>query len=234
MGYDNAHFISRTPQKETANGIARHNSRSLKRNPQTLSKKQQKEAFANATKNKQQSHLDRLRKDGINSPMLKDALNEGNEELSKRAPILQDKKDESTRTDQKECVEQILKHPASHHRQSDDASLQHEEETAFNRASVLQENEKDTERTHREAYVYEEQNLNTETDQQQDFEVQKDDSVSKSEPVAQEKTAEIKRSDQKVIMSQSEPQHGFESPQPTKVEDQPIVHHKPLDELNKV
>lgn len=99
MGYDNAHFISRTPQKETANGIARHNSRSLKRNPQTLSKKQQKEAFANATKNKQQSHLDRLRKDGINSPMLKDALNEGNEELSKRAPILQDKKDESTRTD---------------------------------------------------------------------------------------------------------------------------------------
>lgn len=92
-------FISRTPQKETANGIARYNSRSLKRNPQTLSKKQQKEAFANATKNKQQSHLDRLRKDGINSPMLKDALNEGNEELSKRAPILQDKKDESTRTD---------------------------------------------------------------------------------------------------------------------------------------
>lgn len=35
-------------------------------------------------------------------------------------------------------------------------------------------------------------------------------------------------------MSQSEPQHGFESPQPTKIEDQPIVHHKPLDELNKV
>lgn len=228
MGYDNTHAISRTPQKETANGIASHNSRNLKRNPQTLSKEQQKqnEAFANAKENKQQSNLDRLRKDGINSPMLKDALNEGNEELSKRAPILQDKKDESARTDQKEYVEQLLKQPESHHPQSDDASLQYEEETASDRALVLQESEKDTERTDQKAYVYEEQNQNPETDMQQDFEVQKDDSVSKSEPVAQERTADIKRSDQKVITSQSELQHAFESPQPTKVENQPVVNNE--------
>ncbi|MCY9376994.1 hypothetical protein MOF34_18300 [Bacillus sp. T17B1] len=200
MGYDNTHAIARTPQKETANGIASHNSRNLKRNPQTLSKEQekQKEAFANAKENKHQSHLDRLRKDGINSPMLKDVLNEGNEDLSKRAPILQDKKDESARTDQKEYVEQLLKQP-DNQKQTDDASLQLEEETTSNRAPVLQENEKDTERTDQKVYVYEEQNQNPETDQQQDFEVQKDDSVSKSEPVAQEKTAEIKRSDQKVM-----------------------------------
>lgn len=205
MGYDNTHAMSRTPQKETANGIANHNSRSLKRNPQTLSKEQekqkQKEAFANAKENKQQSHLDRLRKEGINSPMLKDVLNEGNEDLSKRAPILQDKKDESARTDQKEYVEQLLKQP-NNQQQTDDASLQLEEETTSNRAPVLQENEKDTERTDQKAYVYEEQNQNPEIDQQQDFEVQKDDSVSKSEPVAQEKTAEIKRSDQKVMTNQ--------------------------------
>ncbi|QJC87426.1 ICEBs1 mobile element: subunit G of the conjugation machinery [Bacillus subtilis] len=227
MGYDNTHAISRTPQKETANGIASHNSRNLKRNPQTLSKEQekQKEAFANAKENKQQSHLDRLRKDGINSPMLKDALNERNEELSKRAPILQDKKDESARTDQKEYVEQLLKQP-DNQQQTDDASLQHEEESTFNRAPVLQENEKDTERTDQKAYVYEEQNQNPETDQQQDFEVQKDDSVSKSEPVAQEKTADIKRSDQKVMKNQPEPQFGFESPQSTKVENQSIANNE--------
>lgn len=227
MGYDNTHAISRTPQKETANGIASHTSRSLKRNPQTLSKEQekqkQKEAFANAKENKQQSHLDRLRKDGINSPMLKDALNEGNEDLSKRAPILQDKKDESARTDQKEYVEQLLKQP-NNQQQTDDASLQHEEES--NRAPVLQENEKDTERTDQKAYIYDEQNQYPETDMQQDFEVQKDDSVSKSEPVAQERSADIKRSDQKVITSQSEPQNGFESSQPTKVENQPVVNNE--------
>ncbi|MER0468989.1 hypothetical protein ABR330_20465 [Bacillus cabrialesii subsp. cabrialesii] len=229
MGYDKTHAISRTPQKETANGIASHNSRNLKRNPQTLSKEQekqkQKEAFGNAEENKQQSHFDRLRKDGINSPMLKDALNEGNEELSKRAPILQDKKDESGRTDQKEYVEQLLKQP-NNQQQTDDASLQHEEETASDRAPVLQESDKDTERTDQKAYVYEEQNQNPETDMQKDFEVQKDDSVSKSEPVAQERSAEIKRSDQKVITSQSEPQNGFESSQPTKVENQPVVNNE--------
>lgn len=110
MGYDNTHAISRTPQKETANGIASHNNRNLKRNPQTLLKEQQKqkEAFANAKENKQQSHLDRLRKEGINSPMLKDVLNEGNEDLSKRAPILQGKKDESARTDQKNMLNSFL------------------------------------------------------------------------------------------------------------------------------
>ncbi|MGO5675645.1 CD3337/EF1877 family mobilome membrane protein [Bacillus subtilis] len=227
MGYDNTHAISRTPQKETANGISNHNSRNLKRNPQTLSKEQekQKEAFANAKENKQQSHLDRLRKDGINSPMLKDVLQEGNEELSKRAPILQDKKDESARTDQKEYVEQLLKQP-DNQQQTDDASLQHEEETASDRAPVLQENEKDTERTDQKAYVYEEQNQNPETDQQQDFEVQKDDSVSKSKSVAQEKTADLKRSDQKVMTNQPEPQLGFESPQSTKVENQPIANNE--------
>lgn len=227
MGYDNTHAISRTPQKETANGISNHNSRILKRNPQTLSKEQekQKETFANAKESKQQSHLDRLRKDGINSPMLKDALNEGNEELSKRAPILQDKKDQSARTDQKEYVEQLLKQP-DNQQQTDGASLQHEEETTSNRTSVLQENEKDTERTDQKAYVYEEQNQNPETDQQQDFEVQKDESVSKSEPVAQEKTAEINRSDQKVMPNQPEPQIGFESPQSTKVENQPIANNE--------
>ncbi|MBG9771387.1 hypothetical protein ABD75_21005 [Bacillus vallismortis] len=229
MGYDNTYATSRTPQKETANGIASHNSRNLKRNPQTLSKEQekqkQKNAFANAKENKHQSHLDRLRKDGINSPMLKDALNEGNEDLSKRAPILLDKKDESARTDQKEYVNQLLKQP-DNQQQTDDASLQHEEEITFNRAPVLQENEKDTERTDQKAYVYEEHNQNPETDQQQDFEVQKDDSVSKSEPVAQEKTADIKRSDQKVMINQSEPQYGFESPQPAKVENQPIVNNE--------
>ncbi|MEK4313876.1 hypothetical protein NSQ37_05055 [Bacillus sp. FSL P4-0334] len=228
MGYDNNHAISRTPQKETTNGIASHNSRSLKRNPQTLSKEheKQKEAFANAKENKQQSHLERLRKDGINSPMLKDVLQEGNEELSKRAPILQDKKDESARTDQKEYEEQLLKQPESHHPQFDDASLQHEEETASDRAPVSQESDKDTERTDQKAYVYEEQNQNPETDMQQDFEVQKDDTVSKSEPVAQERSADIKRSDQKVITSQSEPQNGFESSQPTKVENQPVVNNE--------
>ncbi|WP_370957197.1 CD3337/EF1877 family mobilome membrane protein [Bacillus subtilis] len=229
MGYDNTHAISRTPQKETANGIASHTSRSLKRNPQTLSKEQekqkQKEAFANAKENKQQSHLDRLRKDGINSPMLKDALNEGNEDLSKRAPILQDKKDESARTDQKEYVEQLLKQP-NNQQQTDDASLQHEEESTSNRAPVLQENEKDTERTDQKAYIYDEQKQYPETDMQQDFEVQKDDSVFKSEPVAQERSADIKRSDQKVITSQSEPQNGFESSQPTKVENQPVVNNE--------
>lgn len=227
MGYDNTHAISRTPQKETANGIASHNNRNLKRNPQTLSKEQQKqkEAFANAKENKQQSHLDRLRKDGINSPMLKDALNAGNEDLPKRAPILQDKKDESARTDQKEYVEQLLKQP-DNQQQTDDASLQLEEETISNRAPVLQENEKDTERTDQKAYVYEEQNQNPETDQQQDFEVQKDDSVSKSEPVAQDRSAEIKRSDQKVMTNQPEPQLGFESPQSTKVENQPIANNE--------
>ncbi|WP_253600788.1 CD3337/EF1877 family mobilome membrane protein [Bacillus amyloliquefaciens] len=227
MGYDNTHAISRTPQKETANGISNHNSRNLKRNPQTLSKEQekQKEAFANAKENKQQSHLGRLRKDGINSPMLKDVLQEGNEELSKRAPILQDKKDESARTDQKEYVEQLLKQP-DNQQQTDDASLQHEEETASDRAPVLQESDKDTERTDQKAYVYEEQNQNPETDMQKDFEVQKDDSVSKSEPEAQERSAEIKRSDQKVITSQSEPQNGFESSQPTKVENQPVVNNE--------
>lgn len=229
MGYDNTHAISRTPQKETANGIASHNSRNLKRNPQTLSKEQekqkQKEAFANAKENKHQSHLDRLRKDGINSPMLKDALNEGNEDLSKRSPILQDKKDESARTDQKEYVEQLLKQP-DNQQQTDDASLQLEEETISNRAPVLQENEKDTERTDQKAYVYEEQSQNPEIDQQQDFELQKDDSVSKSEPVAQEKTADIKRSDQKVMTNQPEPQFGFESPQSTKVENQSITNNE--------
>lgn len=229
MGYDNTHAISRTLQKETANGIASHNNRSLKRNPQTLSKEQekqkQKEAFANAKENKQQSHLDRLRKDGINSPMLKDALNEGNEELSKRAPILQDKKDESGRTNQKEYVEQLLKQP-DNQQQTDDASLQHEEETTSNRAPVSQENEKDTERTDQKAYVYEEQNQNPEIDKQLDFEIQKDDSVSKNEPVAQEKTADIKRSDQKVITNQPEPQLGFESPQSTKVENQHIANNE--------
>nr|WP_276561463.1 hypothetical protein [Bacillus sonorensis] len=229
MGYDNTHAISRTPQKETANGIASHNSRSLKRNPQTLSKEQekqkQKEAFANAKENKQQSHLDRLRKDGINSPMLKDALNEGNEDLSKRAPILQDKKDGSARTDQKEYVEQLLKQP-DNQQQTDDASLQLEEETTSNRAPVLQENEKDTERTDQKAYVHEGQNQNTETEKHHDFEVQKGDSVSKSEPVAQEKTAEIKRSNQKVMTNQPEPQLGFESPQSTKVENQPIANNE--------
>ncbi|MHB9998928.1 CD3337/EF1877 family mobilome membrane protein [Bacillus spizizenii] len=227
MGYDNTHAISRTPQKETTNGIASHNNRNLKRNPQTLSKEQQKqkEAFANAKENKQQSHLDRLRKDGINSPMLKDALNAGNEDLSKRAPILQDKKDESARTDQKEYVEQLLKQP-DNQQQTDDASLQLEEETISNRAPVLQENEKDTERTDQKAYVYEEQNQNPETDQQQDFEVQKDDSVSKSEPVAQDRSAEIKRSDQKVMTNQPEPQLGFESPQSTKVENQPTANNE--------
>ncbi|AYK66863.1 hypothetical protein D9C11_16520 [Bacillus subtilis subsp. subtilis] len=218
MGYDNTHAISRTPQKETANGIASHNSRNLKRNPQTLSKEQekqkQKDAFANAKENKHQSHLDRLRKDGINSPMLKDALNAGNEDLPKRAPILQDKKDESARTDQKEYVEQLLKQTSQQH--SDEASLLHEEESTSNRAPVLQENEKDTERTDQKAYVY----------QQQGFEVQKDDSVSKSEPVAQEKTADIKRSDQKVMTNQSEPQLGFESPQSTKVENQSIANNE--------
>lgn len=227
MGYDNTHAISRTPQKETANGIASHNNRNLKRNPQTLLKEQQKqkEAFANAKENKQQSHLDRLRKDGINSPMLKDVLNEGNEDLSKRAPILQDKKDESARTDQKEYVEQLLKQP-DNQQQTDDASLQHEKETASDRAPVLQESDKDTERTDQKAYVYEEQNQNPETDMQKDFEVQKDDSVSKSEPVAQERSADIKRSDQKVITSQSEPQNGFESSKPTKVENQPVVNNE--------
>lgn len=228
MGYDNTHAVSRTPQKETANGIASHNSRSLKRNPQTLSKEQekqkQKEAFANAKENKQQSHLDRLRKDGINSPMLKDALNEGNEDLSKRAPILQDKKDESARTDQKEYVEQLLKQP-DNQQQNDDASLQHEETTS-NRAPVLQENEKDTERTDQKEYIHEGLNQNTETDKHHDFEVQKDDSASKSEPVAQEKTADIKRSDQKVMTNQPEPQLGFESPQATKVENQPIANNE--------
>ncbi|MGG1336603.1 hypothetical protein ABE196_09095 [Bacillus subtilis] len=227
MGYDNTHAISRTPQKETANGIASHNNRNLKRNSQTLSKEQQKqkEAFANAKENKQQSHLDRLRKDGINSPMLKDALNAGNEDLPKRAPILQDKKDESARTDQKEYVEQLLKQP-DNQQQTDDASLLLEEETISNRAPVLQENEKDTERTDQKAYVYEEQNQNPETDQQQDFEVQKDDSVSKSEPVAQDRSAEIKRSDQKVMTNQPEPQLGFESPQSTKVENQPTANNE--------
>ncbi|MCC2929787.1 CD3337/EF1877 family mobilome membrane protein [Bacillus sp. LBG-1-113] len=227
MGYDNTHAISRTPQKETTNGIASHNNRNLKRNPQTLLKEQQKqkEAFANAKENKQQSHLNRLRKDGINSPMLKDVLNEGNEDLSKRAPILQDKKDESARTDQKEYVEQLLKQP-DNQQQTDDTSLQLEDETTSNRAPVLQENEKDTERTDQKAYVYEEQNQYPETDQQQDFEVQKDDSVSKSEPVAQEKTADIKRSDQKVMTNQPEPQFGFESPQSTKVENQPIANNE--------
>lgn len=228
MGYDNTHAISRTPQKETANGIASHNSRSLKRNPQTLSKEQekqkQKEVFANAKENKQQSHLDRLRKDGINSPMLKDALNEGNEDLSKRAPILQDKKDESARTDQKEYVEQLLKQP-NNQQQTDVASLQHEEEIASNRAPVLQENDNDTERTDQKEYVYEEQKQNPETDQQQDFEVQKDDSVSKSEPVAQERSAEIKRSDQKVMTNHPNPELGFESSQSTKVENQPIANN---------
>ncbi|MDP4527064.1 CD3337/EF1877 family mobilome membrane protein [Bacillus halotolerans] len=228
VGYDNTHAISRTPQKETANGIASHNSRNLKRNPQTLSKEQekqkQKEAFANAKENKHQSHLDRLRKDGINSPMLKDVLNEGNEDLSKRAPILQDKKDESARTDQKEYVEHLLKQP-DNHQQTDDASLHYEEETASNRAPALQENEKDTERTDQKAYVYEEPNQNPETDQQQDFEVQKDDSVSKSEPVAQERTADIKRSDQ-VMTNQPEPQLGFESSQLTKTENQPIANNE--------
>ncbi|AOR97342.1 putative membrane protein YddG [Bacillus subtilis] len=228
MSYDNTHAISRTPQKETANGIASHNSRSLKRNPQTLSKEQekqkQKEVFANAKENKQQSHLDRLRKDGINSPMLKDALNEGNEDLSKRAPILQDKKDESARTDQKEYVEQLLKQP-NNQQQTDVASLQHEEEIASNRAPVLQENDKDTERTDQKEYVYEEQKQNPETDQQQDFEVQKDDSVSKSEPVAQERSAEIKRSDQKVMTNHPDPELGFESSQSTKVENQPIANN---------
>ncbi|AOR96886.1 putative membrane protein YddG [Bacillus subtilis] len=229
MGYDNTHAISRTPQKETVNGIASHNNRNLKRNPQTISKEQQKqkEAFANAKENNQQSHLDRLRKDGINSPMLKDALNEGKEDLSKRAPILQDKKDESARTDQKEYVEQLLKQPENHHPQSDDASLQHDEETVSNRAPVLQESEKETERTDQKAYVHEGQNQNTETEKHHDFEVQKDDSVSKSEPVAQEKTAEIKRSDQKVMTNQSEPQLGFvESSQSTKVENQPFVNNE--------
>ncbi|MGX4764751.1 CD3337/EF1877 family mobilome membrane protein [Bacillus mojavensis] len=227
MGYDNNHAISRTPQKETTNGIASHNNRSLKRNPQTLSKEQekQKEAFANAKENKQQSHLDRLRKDGINSPMLKDALYEGNEELFKRAPILQDKKDESARTDQKEYVEQLLKQP-DNQQQTDDASLQHEEETASNRAPVLQESEKDTERTDQKEYVYEEQNQNPEIDKQQDFEVQKDDFVSKSEPVAQERSAEIKRSDQKVMTNHPDPQLGFESSQSTKVENQPIANNE--------
>ncbi|MED4804288.1 hypothetical protein P9422_10355 [Bacillus atrophaeus] len=229
MGYDNEHAMSRTPQKETANGIASHNSRSLKRNPQTLSKEQekqkQKEAFANAKENKQQSHLDRLRKDGINSPMLKDALNEGNEELSKIAPILQDKKDKSARTDQKEYVEQLLKQP-DNQQQTDDASLQHEEETTSNRAPVLQENEKDAERTDQKAYVHEGQNQNAETEKHHDFEVQKEDSVSKSEPVAQERSADIKRSDQKIITSQSEPKNGFESSQPTKVENQPVVNNE--------
>ncbi len=226
MGYDNTHAISRTPQKETANGIASHNNRSLKRNPQILSKEQQKqkEAFANAKENKQHSHLDRLRKDGINSPMLKDALNEGNEELSKRAPILQDKKDESGRTDQKEYVEQLLKQH-DNQQQTDDASLQHEEETTSNRAPVSQENEKDTERTEQKEYVYEEQKQNPETNKQQDFEVQKDDSVSKSEPVAQERSAEIKRSDQKVMTNHPDPQLGFESSQSTKVENQPIANN---------
>ncbi|MHA4961390.1 CD3337/EF1877 family mobilome membrane protein [Bacillus subtilis] len=229
MGYDNTHAISRTPQKETANGIASHNSRNLKRNPQTLSKEQekqkQKEAFANAKENKHLSHLDRFRKDGINSPMLKDALNEGNEDLSKRAPILQDKKDESARTDQKEYVEQLLKQQ-DNQQQTDDASLQHEEETASDRSPVLQESDKNTERTDQKAYVYEEQNQNPETDMQKDFEVQKDDSVSKSEPVAQERLADIKRSDQKVITSQFEPQNGFESSQSTKVENQPVVNNE--------
>ncbi|MBV5123667.1 CD3337/EF1877 family mobilome membrane protein [Bacillus halotolerans] len=228
MGYDNTHAVSRTPQKETTNGIASHNSRSLKRNPQTLSKEQekqkQKEAFANAKENKQQSHLDRFRKVGINSPMLKDALKEGSEELSKRAPILQDKKDESARTDQKEYVEQLLKQP-NNQQQTDDASLQHEETTS-NRAPVLQENEKDTERTDQKEYIHEGLNQNTETDKHHDFEVQKDDSASKSEPVAQEKTADIKRSDQKVITNQPEPQLGFESPQATKVENQPIANNE--------
>lgn len=236
MGYDNTHAISRTPQKETANGIANHNSRILKRNPQTQEQEKQKEAFANAKENKQQSHLDRLRKDGINSPMLKDALNVGNEDLSKRAPILQDKKDESARTDQKEYVEQLLKQP-DNQQQTDDASLQLEDETTSNRAPVLQENEKDTERTDQKAYVYEGQNQNPETDQQQDFEVQKDDSVSKSEPVAQEKTADIKRSDQKVMTNQPEPQLSFESPQSTKVENQPIANNERIirpSELAKV
>lgn len=93
-------------------------------------------------------------------------------------------------------MEQLLKQP-NNQQQTDDASLQHEEESTSNRAPVLQENEKDTERTDQKAYIYDEQNQNLETDQQQDFEVQKDDSVSNSEPVAQEKTAEIKRSDQK-------------------------------------
>lgn len=158
--------------------------------------------------------------------MLKDALNEGNEDLSKRAPILQDKKDESARTDQKEYVEQLLKQPEGHHPQSDDASLQHEEETISNRAPVLQENEKDTERTDQKAYVHEEQNQNTETQKHHDFEVQKDDSVSKSEPVAQEKTADIKRSDQKVMTNQPEPQLGFESSQSTKVENQLIANNE--------
>nr|WP_202412108.1 hypothetical protein [Bacillus subtilis] len=228
MGHDNTNSISRTPQKETANGIASHNSRNLKRNPQILSKEQekqkQKEAFANAKENQRQSHLDRLRKDGINSPMLKEALNEGNEDLPKRAPILQDKKDESARTDQKEYVEQLLKQPE--HLESDDASLRHEEETISNRAPVVQESDKDTERTDQKAYVYEEQNQNPETDMQQDFEAQKDDSVSKSEPVAQEKTAEIKRSDQKVMMNQPEPQLGFESPRFAKVENQSIANNE--------
>ncbi|MCY7931734.1 CD3337/EF1877 family mobilome membrane protein [Bacillus inaquosorum] len=230
MGYDNTHAMSRTPQKETANGIASHNSRNLKRNPQILSKEQekqkQKEAFANAKENKQQSHLDRLRKDGINSPMLKDALNEGNEDLSKRAPILQDKKDESARTDQKGYVEQVLKQPESHHPQPDDAPLQHEEETTSNRAPVLQEDEKDTERTDQKEYIHEGLNQNAESENYHDFEVQKDDSVSKSEPVAQEKTADIKRSDQKVMTNQPEPQLGFESPQSTKVENQHIANNE--------
>ncbi|ASS69983.1 CD3337/EF1877 family mobilome membrane protein [Bacillus atrophaeus] len=229
MGYDNTHAMSRTPQKETANGIASHNSRSMKRNPQTLSKEQekqkQKEAFSNAKGNKHQYHLGRLRKDGINSPMLKDALNEGNEDLSKRAPILQDKKDELARTDQKEYVEQLLKQ-LDNQQQTEDASLQHDEETTSNRAPVLQEDEKDTERTDQKAYVYEGLNQNAESENHHDFEVQKEDSVSKSEPVAQEKTAEIKRSDQKVMTNQPEPQLGFERPQSTKVENQPIANNK--------
>lgn len=129
------------------------------------------------------------------------------------------------RTDQKEYVEQLLKQ-TNNQQHSDEASLQHEEETTSNRAPVLQENEKDTERTDQKAYVYEEQNQNPVTDQQQDFEVQKDDSVSKSEPVAQERTADIKRSDQKVMINQSEPQYGFESPQPAKVENQPIANNE--------
>ncbi|MCY7878727.1 hypothetical protein MOB05_16365, partial [Bacillus spizizenii] len=46
------------------------------------------------------------------------------------------------------------------------------------------------------------------------------------EPVAQERSADIKRSDQKIITSQSEPKKGFESSQPTKVENQPVVNNE--------
>ncbi|MEC1965109.1 hypothetical protein P9E87_20585, partial [Bacillus subtilis] len=50
-------------------------------------------------------------------------------------------------------------------------------------------------------------------------------SVSKSEPVAQERSAEIKRSDQKVMTNHPDPELGFESSQSTKVENQPIANN---------